>query len=128
MVAGLKTKSQLHINMLEMMAIRFALENPITFIHHSCVMISTDNTIVVSYINRQGGTHSPNLCIAVWKILSWCLEILKAAVWSHSSTFVKFYLRDMSQQAENLQRLGPVVVAQKSGGTSKTMPLTPKDC
>ena len=23
-------------------------------------------------------------------------EILKAAVWSHSSTFAKFYLRDMS--------------------------------
>ena len=33
-----------------------------------------DNTTVVSYINRQGGTHSPNLCIEVWKLLSWCLE------------------------------------------------------
>ena len=55
-------------------------------------------------------------------------QILKAAVWSHSSTFAKFYLRDMSQQAENLQRLGPVVVAQKVGWASKTMPLTPKDC
>ena len=43
-------------------------------------------------------------------------EILKAAVWSHSSTFAKFYLRDVSQQAENLQRLGPVVVAQKVVG------------
>ena len=37
-------------------------------------MISTDNTTVVSYINKQGGTHSPNLCIEVWKILHWCLE------------------------------------------------------
>ena len=37
-------------------------------------MISTDNTRVVSYINKQGGTHSPNLCVEVWKILSWCLE------------------------------------------------------
>ena len=43
-------------------------------------------------------------------------EILKAAIWSHSSTFAKFYLRDMSQQAENLKRLGPVVVAQKVVG------------
>ena len=42
--------------------------------HHSCIMISTDNTTVVSYINKQGGTHSPNLCIEVWKILNWCLE------------------------------------------------------
>ena len=67
-------QSQLHINMLEMMAIRLALKQAITFIHHSCIMISTDNTTVVSYINKQGGTHSPNLCVEVWKILNWCLE------------------------------------------------------
>ena len=26
------------------------------------------------YINKQGGTHSPNLCVQVWKILLWCLK------------------------------------------------------
>ena len=67
-------QSQLHINMLEMMAIRLALKQAITFIHHSCIMISTDNTTVVSYINKQGGTHSPNLCVEVWEIFNWCLE------------------------------------------------------
>ena len=67
-------QSQLHINMPEMIAIPFALEKAITFIHHSCVMISTDNTTVVSYIKRQCGTHSPNLCIEVWKILTWSME------------------------------------------------------
>ena len=51
-----------------------ALKQAITFIHHSCIMISTDNTMVVSYINKQGGTHSPNLCVEVWEILSWFLE------------------------------------------------------
>ena len=51
-------QSQLHINMLEMMAIGLALKQAITFIHHSCIMISTDNTTVVSYINKQCGTHS----------------------------------------------------------------------
>ena len=30
-----------------------------------------------------------------------------------SSTFAKFYLRDMSQQLQNLQDLGLIVVAQK---------------
>ena len=65
---------QLHINILEIMAIRFALKKAITYIHHSCVMIPTDNTTVVSYINKQGGTHSPNLCVEVWEILHWCLE------------------------------------------------------
>ena len=69
-----ENQSQLYINMLEMMAIRLALKQAKTFIHHSCIMISTDNTTVVSYINKQGGTHSPNLCVEVWKILNWCLE------------------------------------------------------
>ena len=60
--------------MLEIMAIRFALIKTLKYIRHSCVMISTDNTTVVSYINKQGGTHSPNLYVQVWKILLWCLK------------------------------------------------------
>ena len=67
-------QSQLHINMLEIMAIRFTLIRTLKYICHSCVMISTHNTTVVSYINKQGGTHSPNLCTEVWKILQWCLK------------------------------------------------------
>ena len=67
-------QSQLHINMLEIMAIRFALIRALKYIHHSCVMISTDNITVVSYINKQGGTHSPNLCVEVSKILQCCLK------------------------------------------------------
>ena len=43
-------------------------------------------------------------------------EILKAAVLNQSSSFAKFYLRDMSQQAANLHTLGLVVVAQKVVG------------
>ena len=78
-----ENQSQLHINMLEMMAIRLALKQAKTFIHHSCIMISTDNTTVVSYINKQGGTHSPNLCVEVWKILNWCLE---QDIYSYQST------------------------------------------
>ena len=45
-------------------------------------------------------------------------DILQAAVWNSSSTFTKFYLRDMSQQAQNLQSLGPIVVAHCSGPKS----------
>ena len=67
----LEDQSQRYINILE---IRLALKKAIKYIHYSCVMISTDNTTVVSYINKQGGTHSPNLCIEIWKILHWSLE------------------------------------------------------
>ena len=62
-------QSQLHINILEIMAIHFTLKKAIKYIHYCCVMISTNNTTVVSYINKQGETHSPNLCVEVWEIL-----------------------------------------------------------
>ena len=42
-------------------------------------------------------------------------EILKAAVWNQSSTFAKFYLRDMSQQ------MAPIVVAQKVVGGQENL-------
>ena len=67
-------QSQLHINILEMKAICLALKKAIKYIHHSCVMILRDNKAVVSYINKQGGAHSLNLCVEVWRILNWCLE------------------------------------------------------
>ena len=41
--------------------------------------------------------------------------------------FAKFYLRDMSQLAANLQTLGPAVVAQKVVGVSRIELLTPKE-
>ena len=63
-------QSQLHINILEIMAIPFALKKVIQCIHHSCVRHHNSS----SYINKQGGTHSPSLRIEVWKILHWCLE------------------------------------------------------
>ena len=43
-------------------------------------------------------------------------EIIKAAVWSASSTFAYHYLRDFNRQTNNLHGLGPVVVAQKMRG------------
>ena len=90
-------QSQLHINILEIMVIRFGLKKAMQYIHHSCVMISTDNTTVVSNINKQGGTKKkkkkktgkrkvqgvpqsqiaksyPDPCVEVWEILHWCLE------------------------------------------------------
>ena len=67
-----KTQSRLHINILEMMAISLTLRRALQFIKNSTVLISTDNTTVVAYLNRQGGTHSPDLCMEVWKTVIWC--------------------------------------------------------
>ena len=32
----------------------------------------TDNSTVVAYINKQGGTHSAEMCALLWKIMIWC--------------------------------------------------------
>ena len=31
-----------------------------------------DNSTVVAYINKQGGTHSAEMCALLWKIMTWC--------------------------------------------------------
>ena len=50
----------LHINVLEMRAVRLALSS-MSLKQHLHVLVSTDNTSVVAYVNRQGGTRSWSL-------------------------------------------------------------------
>ena len=55
-------EKHLHINLLEMKAVLLALQ----FFRKTCqnnqVLIASDNTSVVAYINKQGGTRSAELC------------------------------------------------------------------
>ena len=39
---------------------------------HNQVLIASDNTSVVAYINKQGGTRSAELCALMWRILTGC--------------------------------------------------------
>ena len=36
------------------------------------VLVAIDNSTVVAYINKQGGTHSAEMCALLWKIMTWC--------------------------------------------------------
>ena len=36
------------------------------------MLVVTDNSTVVAYINKQGGTHSAEICALLWKIMTWC--------------------------------------------------------
>ena len=36
------------------------------------MQIATDNTTVVSYINKEVGIRSGSLCALLWRLLSWC--------------------------------------------------------
>ena len=45
------------------------------------VLVARDNLTVVAYINKQGGTHSAEMCALLWKIMTWghhCKITLKA--------------------------------------------------
>ena len=63
---------ELHINLLEMKAVFLALQFFKTTCKNNRVLIASDNTSVVSYINKQGGTRSAELCALMWRILTWC--------------------------------------------------------
>jgi ribonuclease HI len=65
-------QSKLHINVLEMLAVFKALK---AFqLANKMVLIQTDNTSVISYINKAGGTRSLQLCQMTWDLLTWCRE------------------------------------------------------
>jgi hypothetical protein len=38
------------------------------------VLVQTDNTTVICYINKAGGTKSPQLCQMTWDLFAWCRE------------------------------------------------------
>ena len=35
------------------------------------VLVATDNSTEVAYINKQKGTHSAEMCALLWKIMTW---------------------------------------------------------
>ena len=65
-------ESKLHINHLELKAVFLALKEFRTLCYKKTVVIATDNTTVVAYINKEGGMKSGSLCALLWRILSWC--------------------------------------------------------
>lgn len=67
-------QSLLHINILEMKAVFLALKHFQRILRNSTVMIASDNASVVAYIQKEGGTRSPSLCMEVWETLRWCLD------------------------------------------------------
>ncbi|XP_037832808.1 uncharacterized protein LOC108247140 [Kryptolebias marmoratus] len=60
-----------HINLLEMEAVHLALKHFLPAMRGRQVMVRTDNTAVVSYINRQGGLKSPTLHARARRLLLW---------------------------------------------------------
>ena len=65
-------ESKLHINYLELKAVLLALKAFEPLCRGRVVLVATDNTTVVAYINKEGGLRSGSLCALLWRLLSWC--------------------------------------------------------
>ena len=62
---------KLHINCLELKAVICALQHWAPLLQGHQVMIATDNSTVVSYINKQGGTRSTSLLRLTVDLFLW---------------------------------------------------------
>ena len=60
-----------HINVLELMAVFLALRHFLPYVTGAHVLVRTDNTTVVAYINKQGGLRSPQLHRLAHKLILW---------------------------------------------------------
>lgn len=67
-------ESRAHINLLELWAVFNALRAFEEKVLGKRVQVKTDNSTVVAYINRQGGTKSPSLCLHTRVLLRWCIQ------------------------------------------------------
>lgn len=63
-----------HINWLELKAVVLSLQVFRSRVRTHRVLLRTDNSSVVAYINKEGGTRSPELSRLVEELLIWCLE------------------------------------------------------
>ena len=64
-----------HINVLEMRAVLLAIEGFRTSLQGQMICLATDNSTVVAYIQKQGGTRSHQLCALAMRVLLLCREI-----------------------------------------------------
>ena len=62
---------KLHINCLELKAVTCALQHRAPLLQGHQVMVATDNSTVVSYINKQGGTRSTSLLRLTIELFLW---------------------------------------------------------
>ena len=63
-------EKRLHINVLELKAVSLALRQFKDQCQNQTFLIATENSTVVDYINKQGGTHSAEMCALLWKIIT----------------------------------------------------------
>ncbi|KAK3093866.1 hypothetical protein FSP39_021232 [Pinctada imbricata] len=69
-----ETQKGWHINLLEMEAVFLVLKHFVKDLKGQNVLIRCDNSTVVQYINKQGGTRSAQLCYKTWDLWNWAIQ------------------------------------------------------
>ena len=64
-----------HINVLEMRAVLLALQSLRKLLQAKVICVATDNSTVVAYLEKQGGTRSHVLCALAIRVLLLCQEM-----------------------------------------------------
>ena len=65
---------RLHINDLELKAVSQALQSFKDQCQNQTVLFATDNSTVVAYIIKHGGTFLVEIYTLLWKIMTWCYQ------------------------------------------------------
>ena len=66
------TSDSRSINWLELKTVHLAILHFLDLLKHRSVMIRSDNLATIYNLDKQGGTHSPELCYLAWEILRLC--------------------------------------------------------
>ena len=85
----------------------FSLNEFQHILSNSSVMIATDTSSVVAYLQRESGTHSPTLCMEVWETLLWCHEIGISLRVRHIPGRTNIWQTDCHGRANQYQQNGP---------------------
>ena len=114
-VVWLKSESALHINLLELKAVLLALKRFERLCCNQIVLVCTDNTTVVSYINKEGGMKSGSLCALLWRLMLWCNQrqiVLRARHIPGHLNIIADKLSRLNQVIQTEWSLLPEVFAQ----------------
>ena len=94
-------EKQLHINMLELKAIKFCVLSFLDLLRNQSMLLLSDNSSCVFYINKFGGTHSKEMCnlsIEIWDIM----------IKNNITCLAKHIPGVDNSSADSLSRLSPI--------------------
>ena len=68
------SEQELHINILELDTVFFIFQSFYKNYSNCSILIRSDNTTVISYINKQGGSCSARMCTIALNLWSFCIS------------------------------------------------------